>query len=101
MEHALPPENGDFLVELELLFILFCFGPLRSKETTFHSETSLEVWSEKRQLYWQAIVERVSFTFQTRSLQLFISLPCLRQDWPYFMILIRFVLHCRQKGSQI
>ena len=29
MEHALPPENGDFLVELELL--LFRFGPLRSK----------------------------------------------------------------------
>lgn len=32
MEHALPPENGDFLVELELLFILFRFGPLRSKD---------------------------------------------------------------------
>lgn len=32
MEHALPPENGDFLVELELLFILLRFGPLRSKE---------------------------------------------------------------------
>ena len=32
MEHALPLENGDFLVELELLFILLRFGPLRSKE---------------------------------------------------------------------
>ena len=32
MEHALPPEKGDFLVELELLFILFRFGPLRSKD---------------------------------------------------------------------
>ena len=32
MDHALPPENGDFLVELELLFILFRFGPLRSKD---------------------------------------------------------------------
>lgn len=32
MEHALPPENGDFLVELELLFILFRFGPPRSKD---------------------------------------------------------------------
>ena len=67
MEHALPPENGDFLVELELLFILFRFGPLRSKDNVSQRNVPRGLEREETAV-GQAIEERVSFTFQTRSL---------------------------------
>ena len=39
------------------VFLYYSVSVLFAVKTTFHSETSLEAWSEKRQLYWQAIVE--------------------------------------------
>lgn len=71
-ENSKPPENGNFLVGLELLF-LSSVSVLFAVKTTIHSETSLEAWSEERQLYSHACYNEtcVSFTFQTRGAYLF------------------------------